>query len=151
MRDLRALNKELGLCATYENHSGRDSVGAPVWDIYELLNDFDPKYYGVCFDIGHATLEGGYAWPLHFQLLRPQLRAVYVKDFAWKQVAHEWKAEWCALGEGMVSQGFFQMLKQSAFAGPIVQHHEYPVGTGAQMVKAMQKDLQTLKGWLASA
>src|SRR2546426_705828 len=98
LRDLRALNQELGLCATYENHSGSDSVGAPVWDIYELLKDFDPRYYGVCFDIGHATLEGGYAWPLHFRLVQPKLRAVYVKAFAWKHTATERMAEWCPLG-----------------------------------------------------
>ena len=148
LRELHAMNKELGLCALYENHSGIDSVGAAVWDMYELLKDFDPKYFGICFDIGHATLEGGEAWPTNFRLIQPFLRSVYVKDFFWKKTGASWKAEWCPLGEGMVSKSFFQLLNISNFSGPIVQHHEYPLGTGREMVNLMKKDLVKLKWWL---
>jgi len=28
------LKQELGLCAGFQNHSGSDNIGAPVWDIY---------------------------------------------------------------------------------------------------------------------
>jgi sugar phosphate isomerase/epimerase len=150
LRDLHALNKELGLCALYENHSGADSVGAAIWDMYELLKDFDPKCFGICFDVGHATIEGGMAWPTNFRLIQPLLRSVYVKDFVWKKTGASWKAEWCPLGEGMVNKSFIQMLKKSSFDGPIVQHHEYPVGAGAEMVNLMKKDLATLKDWLAT-
>jgi sugar phosphate isomerase/epimerase len=151
LRDLHALNKELGLCALYENHSGANSVGAAIWDMYELLKDFDPKHFGICFDVGHATIEGGMAWPTNFRLIQPLLRSVYVKDFVWKKTGTSWKAEWCPLGEGMVNKSFFQSLKKSSFHGPIVQHHEYPVGVGAEMVNLMKKDLATLKEWLAAA
>ena len=148
LRDLLALNKELGLCMAYENHSGVDSVGAAIWDMAELLKDFDPKYSGIFFDIGHATIEGGLAWPTNLRLVQPLVRAVYVKDFTWQKSGGTWKSVWCPLGEGMVSRSFFATLKNSAFTGPIVQHHEYPVGSGAEMIKAMRKDLEVLQGWL---
>ncbi len=150
LRELAALNKELGLCAIYENHSGLESVGAAIWDLHELFHDADPRLFGICFDIGHATIEGGYIWPTNLRLVQPHLRAVYIKDFAWKKAANQWKAEWCPLGEGMVGSNFIQALKNSPFNGPIVQHHEYPVGRGAEMIQLMKKDLATLKGWLAA-
>ena len=149
LRDVVALNKELGLCAGFQNHSGRDNVGAPVWDIYELIKDFDRQQIGVHFDIGHATIEGGNAWRTNTQLMTPLFSAVYVKDFAWQKTGDNWKTQWCPLGQGMISRSFFTTLKKSAFHGPICQHHEYPLGAGRAMIAAMQKDLATLKSWLA--
>lgn len=149
LRDLVALNRELGLCAGFQNHSGSTNVGAPVWDIFELIREFDPKYLGTCFDIGHATIEGGLAWPLHARLMEPFYSVIYVKDFSWKKGARGWEAAWCPLGEGMVRVEFFKRLRKSAFAGPISQHHEYPIGTGQPMIQALKKDLATLNTWLS--
>lgn len=149
LREVVALNQELGLCAGFQNHSGRDYVGAPVWDIYELIKDFDRQQIGVHFDIGHATIEGGNAWRTNARLMTPLFSAVYVKDFAWRKLGESWKSEWCPLGQGMISRSFITTLKKSAFRGPISQHHEYPLGTGKEMITAMQKDLATLKSWLA--
>lgn len=149
LRDLAALNQELGLCAGFQNHSGSDYVGAPVWDIYELIKDLDPRHLGICFDIGHATLEGGTSWPIEARLMEPRYTAVFVKDFLWQKGARGWRAEWCPLGDGMVNRSFFQMLKRSNFSGPISQHHEYAVGTGKEMTQALKKDLRVLEEWLA--
>ncbi|MBI3875946.1 MAG: sugar phosphate isomerase/epimerase [Verrucomicrobia bacterium] len=150
LRDLAALNKELGLQAGFQNHSGADMVGAPVWDIYELIRDLDPKLVGICFDIGHATIEGGYSWPTQARLMEPHLTAVFVKDFIWKKTDKGWAREWCQLGNGAVNKAFFQTLKKSAYAGPISQHHEYPVPADRKAMLAMMKqDLQVLREWLA--
>lgn len=149
LRELLALNRELGLCAVYENHSGRNSVGGPVWDVFEMVRDLDPQFYGICFDIGHATIDGGSAWRTNLRLVQPFLKSIYVKDFNWKKTGSEWKAEWCPLGDGMIDKRFAEMLHKSAFNGPVVQFHEYPVGNGDQMVAAFKKDLATLKRWLA--
>lgn len=150
LRDLAQLNKELGLQGGWQNHSGDRAVGAPVWDIWQLVKDFEPRHMGVCFDIGHATLEGGYSWPIEAKLMEPFYTAVYVKDFSWKKVQKSWRAEWCPLGEGMVSKAFFDRLKKSRYAGPISQHHEYELGDRPRMIAAMRKDLQVLKDWLAA-
>ncbi len=149
LSDLVALNRELGMCAGFQNHSGSNNIGAPVWDIYELIKDFDRKYMGICFDIGHATIEGGLAWPLHARLMEPFYSVVYAKDFVWKKGARGWEVAWCPLGEGMIHADFFKRLKKSTYAGPISQHHEHPIGTGKPMIQALKKDLETLNTWLA--
>ena len=149
LRDLAAMNKELGLQAGFQNHSGRDMVGAPVWDVYSIIKDLDPRLMGVCFDIGHATLEGGYSWPIEARLMEPYFTAVFVKDYLWQKTDKGWKAKWVMLGEGMVDKSFFKWLKTTSYQGPISQHHEYDHGKGREMIAKMQKDLKVLKEWLA--
>lgn len=150
LRDLAVLNKELGMRAGYQNHSGINNIGAPVWDIYELVRDLDPNYMGIHFDIGHATVEGGYAWRLHARLMEPYFGAVYVKDFTWQKKNGGWEADWCPLGKGMISREFIARLPSTRFDGPISQHFEFEYGKGAERITAMKKDLQTLKSWLTS-
>ena len=151
LRDLAALNKELGIQAGFQNHSGANYIGAPIWDVWTMIKDLDPKAMGFCFDIGHATIEGGLAWPTHFRMATPHLTAVFVKDFRWQKTGKDWKAAWCPLGEGMVSRDFFNRLKATNYAGPICQHHEYEWGNETEMRAYFKKDLATLREWLGQA
>lgn len=148
LRNLAQLNRELKLQGSVQNHSGRNYVGAPVWDIWEMLRELDPKFMGVFFDIGHATLEGGYSWPVQAKLMEPFFSVISVKDFAWSKGARGWRAEWCPLGEGMVHRQFFDTLKKSNFHGPITQHFEYEMGTGKEMIAAMKRDCRVLRDWI---
>ena len=152
VRDLAQLNRELNVQGTIQNHSGRNYVGAPVWDIWELLRGMKGREVAVYFDIGHATLEGGYSWPIQARLVEGMLGAVSVKDFVWRKAAggrqNGWRAEWCPVGEGMVDGRFFDWLKKTDFAGPISQHFEYPMGSGREMIAAMKKDLAAVKEWV---
>jgi sugar phosphate isomerase/epimerase len=162
---LADLNAKYSVGAIYHTHSGIGVVGAPIWDLHILLKDFDPKAVGVNYDIGHATVEGGFGgWIDSFNVLGPHLRGVAVKDFLWEKDAKgNWKAEWKPLGEGMVKlTQFFGMLAQSGFNGPLQLHFEYPLG-GADSGKttitmprelvfaAMRRDLQQLRGYLSKA
>lgn len=151
LKDLVAMNKELGVCAGYQNHSGVGYVGAPVWDLHELMKDLPPEQLGVFFDIGHATVEGGNAWQLHARLMEPRFKSVYVKDFSWQKGPKGWSSKWCPLGEGMVSREFFNRLKKSAFAGPISHHLEFELRKGAELRQQLKADLATLKQWLGQA
>ncbi|MBN1999868.1 sugar phosphate isomerase/epimerase [candidate division KSB1 bacterium] len=157
LNDLVALNKELGLCAAYQNHSGTD-IGAAVWDIYELIKDFDNKNIGIAFDIGHATVEGGYAWPVHYKLMQPFTKVVIVKDFKWGKTDNgDWRALWGPLGDGMIDRDFFGKLCADHWENPIIQHFEYSVEGKTEpdkhknLIIAMKKDCQTLKNWLSEA
>lgn len=155
LRSLAQLNGELNLQGTIQNHSGRNYVGGPVWDIWELLRHLDPKQLAAYFDVGHATIEGGYSWPLHARIVEPLLAVVSVKDFKWakgqpnSRRKNPWEAEWCPLGEGMIQPEFFANLKKSSFAGPVSTHFEYDHGSGQQMIRGMKQDLAVLKQWLA--
>lgn len=150
LKDLAALNRELGLQGGWQNHSGSDYVGAPIWDLWTMIKDLDPKNMGICFDIGHATLEGGLSWPIQARLMEPFYVAVFLKDFRWEKTGKGWQPLWCNFGEGTVQKTFLTSLKKSSFNGPLCQHHEYKtLGTGKEMVANMKKDLATLREWLA--
>lgn len=151
LRELAALNKELGLHGGIQNHSGAKYMGAPIWDLYEMLHDLEPKHLGICFDIGHATVEGGLSWPIQARLMEPFFTAVFVKDFFWDKGARGWAPKWGPLGEGQVRKEFFDWLQKSSFSGPLSQHIEYPTGDGPEQVAAMKKDCATLKKWLGAA
>ena len=145
IRDLVAMNRELGLTAVYQNHSGPKSVGAPIWDLQQLFDAYSPKDIGIAFDIRHATVEGGLAWPIHFNLAQPHLGAVYVKDFVWNGL----RPANVPLGQGQVDPQFFKILKQSKFNGPISIHVEYLKEAGiAKNREALRKDLAKVRALL---
>jgi sugar phosphate isomerase/epimerase len=148
-KELAALNKQLGVRGGWQNHSGAKFVGCAVWDLYQIVRDLDPEALGVCFDIGHATLEGGMSWPVEARLLLPWIVCVYVKDFAWERGKKGgFEPKWGPLGQGAVRKEFFDWLKKSGYRGPISQHCEYLEGDGPNEMAAMKKDFDTLKQWL---
>lgn len=148
VKDLVAMNREHGVQAVYQNHSGARYVGASIWDIYSLVREYPVKDIGIAFDIRHATVEGGLSWPTYFNLVRPHLGAVFFKDFLWKGR----RPENVSLGEGKVDPAFGQMLVGADFVGPISLHIEYLRTEGvAANVAALRKDLATLRQWLAAS
>src|SRR5262249_46445082 len=44
LREIAAACQELGLQAGFQNHSGSGRVGAPVWDVFSMIRDLDPRY-----------------------------------------------------------------------------------------------------------
>ena len=154
LKELAALNEELGIIGVYQNHSGTDSVGAPVWDIYEILSSVQSHFLGCHFDIGHATVEGGMAWRINYERIKKYIKAVIVKDFKWSYNEDQYgEPEWCPLGDGMINPKFFELLKNSSFDGPITMHFEYHVpgkdDVRIQNLKeAMTKDCIVLRKWV---
>ena len=146
LKDLAALNRQLGLTGLYQNHSGDKMVGAPLWDIYSLIKEFEPRDIALAYDIRHATVEGGLAWPLNFNLVKSHLGAICVKDFVWENN----KVKNVPLGKGLVDRKFFTMLKETGFSGPISVHVEYMERSKdtKALGAAFKTDLATLKGWL---
>jgi sugar phosphate isomerase/epimerase len=158
---LAALNEKYKVCAIYQNHSGV-RVGASVWDLWVLLKDFDLRWVSADFDVAHATIEGGLGgWVNSTRLMAPFMTAMSIKDFKWgKNTKSRWEPLWCPLGEGMVNfPAYFAMIKEANFSGPVQLHTEYPLGgaeSGAkklridksQVLAAIRKDLDTLKGWM---
>ncbi|HWS01753.1 MAG TPA: TIM barrel protein [Prolixibacteraceae bacterium] len=132
---LARLNEKLGIHGGYQNHSGLH-LGAPVWDLYDLVKDVDPKYLGVQYDIRHAVTEGGYSWILGMKRVEPWIRTICIKDFVWaKDPKRGWRHQNVLLGEGMVK--FDEFLKEYAglkVEAPISIHFEYDLG-GAETGK----------------
>lgn len=126
---LEKLNRNYGIAANYQNHSGT-RVGGPVWDLYLLLKDRDPDYIGVQYDIRHATVEGGVSWPIGMKLLAPWIGTTDIKDFIWSKNAEgKWKIKNVPLGEGMVDfEKYFNLYKTLEIEAPVSIHYEYDLG-----------------------
>ncbi|MFT5091622.1 MAG: sugar phosphate isomerase/epimerase [Porticoccaceae bacterium] len=144
-KDLAAMNKQFGITAVYQNHAGRNYLGAALWDLRRILDGIAVNEIGVAYDIRHATVEAGMSWPVTFHMIRPHIETVYVKDFVWDVT----KPKNVPLGEGRVSADFFQMLKKSDFNGPVSLHEEYLDHRKPELVPthlaAIKKDFATLK------
>lgn len=156
MAKLAKLNEKHNIHGAYQNHSGT-RVGGPVWDIYELIKDLDPRWIGSQYDIRHAVIEGGNSWPLGMDLLIPHIKCVAIKDFYWGKKKGKWAPISCPLGEGMVDfDTYFKLLNQARLDVPISLHFEYDMpgknmelNARKQATKAiMQKDIKTLRSYL---
>lgn len=145
IQDLAAMNRQFGVTAVYQNHAGRNYVGAALWDLRQLLDGIPVSEIGVAYDIRHATAEGGMSWPVTYHMIRPHIETVYVKDFVWDGS----KPRNVPLGEGRVSADFFTMLRRSNFNGPISLHEEYLDHRQPELVPdhlaAIKRDFATLK------
>jgi sugar phosphate isomerase/epimerase len=163
---LADLNAKYKMQAMYHTHSGLRQAGAPIWDLWYIVKDLDPRWIGINYDIGHATVEGGFGgWIDSAHLVRKYMHGVALKDFKWGQNARgKWAPQWCAAGAGMVDYaGFFEILKSQNFHGPVQVHYEYPGFGGAndgkgkleipkeQLVAQMRKDLDHVKKLMTAA
>ena len=144
---LARLNEKLGIHGGYQNHSGLH-VGAPVWDLYDLLKEVNPKYLGVQYDIRHAVTEGGYSWLLGMKRVEPWIRTICIKDFVWgKEAKGGWKHQNVPLGEGMVS--FDDFLKEYSLLkveAPVSLHFEYDLGGAEAGKKTTTMDPEKIYG-----
>jgi sugar phosphate isomerase/epimerase len=163
IRDLATMNRQYGIHGAYQNHAGSSNVGAPLWDLWQMVKDLDRKWMGCQFDIRHATVEGGQAWPINFRLIAPHVITIIAKDFRWVKTGKGWTVENCPLGEGMVDfPYYFRQVRKAQIPGPISLHLEYPLG-GANhgatrltdgekpVLDAMRSDLAILRRWLGEA
>lgn len=126
--DLAKLNQEIGIKAGYHNHSGH-YVGASIWDLHKAMENVMTSHFGSQYDIMHATVEGGENWETGFNLIKPFINTLVIKDFKWGKVDGKWKRLHAPLGEGMVDfKRYFQLLKENNINVPISLHVEYDLG-----------------------
>ncbi len=134
------------IMGVYQNHAGRNLVGASVWDLYRLLEGVPEERVSAVFDVRHATVEAGLAWPLLWRLMRDRTRVVYVKDFRWEGR----KAVNVPLGTGQVDPALLEMVRAEVAPGtPICLHMEYvdhrDPEQQAENMRAIVRDRQTLR------
>ena len=181
MKGLAALNEKCRIAGMYHMHSGPAQVGGPVWDLWTLFRELDPRWIGVNFDIGHATVEGGYGgWMTNFQLVQERTLGIAIKDFYWDRnddkntlvdpydpahsVKRAWVPHWCPPGQGMVNiASFLEKVRATRFSGPVQLHFEYPGLGGAnngdkklsiseqELAHVMKRDLDFLRTAMHSA
>jgi L-ribulose-5-phosphate 3-epimerase len=153
LKDLAALNKQIGIGAIVQNHSpaGHSYLGGDLSELLDLVKDFDPAQIGVAFDIGHALVVHGDDWRQHFEKLESHLKIVYVKDV-------KRPGRWVPFGEGdIAATGYFKLLRELKYNAPVSLHIEFDWTDGGKsktrpaLVKALQDSAGVLRRWLASA
>ena len=152
---LGGMNRELGLHGAYQNHAGTN-LGSYVTDIAYLLGGCDPRWLGCQYDIRHATIEGGTAWPLGLQWLKDHISIIAMKDFAWGMKNGKAVPVNVPMGEGVVDfKRLFELFREYGIHPLVSLHYEYDLGgadKGAREISwprqkvydAMRKDLEFL-------
>ena len=155
LKELAAMNGELGVCGLVQNHSSwsgknRGPAGADLDELYDLVKDFDPRRIAVAFDLGHAIIVHGDAWRPRFEKLKPHIRVVYVKDV-------QRPARFVPFGQGEFGRsGFFPMLAKMNYSAPLSMHVEYewaPPGTKTRsaLVAVLKENRRVLGQWWKGA
>ena len=169
LKELAALNRELGVCALFENHSapgtkvggnqseasarkpsaeGKSSgmAGGDLAELYEIVKDFDPDQIAVAFDLGHAIIMHGDEWHVHFERLKNHIKVAYIKDVGRT-------SRFVPFGQGEFAKNdFFTLLKRMNYRAPISMHIEYAWGpdgkkTRAAMVEMLKGNRRVLGQW----
>jgi sugar phosphate isomerase/epimerase len=146
--ELAEMCKAHRLTALYQNHAGRNYVGAAVWDLRDLLAQVDPQHMAVAFDIRHAALELSQSFQAGYAVIRDKIGAIYVKDFDWvdRQPVN------VPLGQGR-AKPLFDLIRRDGLIGPLSLHMEYTDHNDAAQTEgswqAIESDVATLRRWLA--
>lgn len=143
LHGLAELAGEYSMTAGYHNHSGHDNMGAAMWDLHRVIETVGLDSLGSNFDVGHATVEGGYGvWRINARLMAPCVKMMAVKDFVWEQN----RVKWVPLGKGMVDLvEFFKIFCATGFAGPVSIHVEYKVPSDDAMIEEVRQAVGTLR------
>jgi sugar phosphate isomerase/epimerase len=155
LKDLAAMNGEIGLCALFHNHSSGGNkatgpAGGDLNEMHDIVKDFDPNQIGVAFDLGHALITHGDQWRSHFQRLKDHIRIVYVKDV-------KRPSRFVAFGQGEFGKtGFFRLLAQMNYNAPFSMHIEYDWAspgnkTRAGLVETLKNSRRALEAWWKGA
>lgn len=149
LRDVVQMSGEIGILPCYQNHSGAGFAGAAIWDVAYLMRDFRADQLAWCFDIMHATIEGGLSWPAEVALVRDRLGVAYFKDFQWAERG----IKVCPLGEGRVDSTYLRSLNTGGYRGPFSVHVEYLKGNPKDpeflklAIESARRDLGVFKKW----
>ncbi len=169
LKDLAALNRELGVCALFENHSAPGTkvggtqpeasarnpspgskssgmAGGDLGELYEIVKDFDPDQIAVAFDLGHAIIMHGDEWQAHFERLKSHIKVAYIKDVGRT-------SRFVPFGQGEFAKtDFFTLLKRMNYRAPISMHIEYNWAadgekTRAAMVEMLKSNRRVMGQW----
>jgi len=148
LRGIEPVCRESGIRAGFQTHS-QNYLGASVPHILRMIEDCDPQWVGVYYDIGHAAVEGGHAaWRMNLDDVSERLFMLAVKDM--KLVRREvksvrysgWRGEVVPFGDGLVDwKEFAACIKQLKFDGPCSFHSEYEVSMD-KVIEQTRKDME---------
>ena len=156
LKELAALNRELGVCALFQNHSASKgkyggAAGSDLAELYEIVKDFDPQQIGVAFDLGHAIITHGDEWVPFFDKLKPHIQVAYIKDV-------QRPARFVHFGQGEFARtDIFRRLKAMNYQAPLSIHIEFDWTDGGKrktkeaLIEALAETGRVVREWVAGA
>ena len=82
---LAKLNEKYGMKAMYHNYSGAGTVGNMIFDLLDVLQNFDPRWVSFHYDTGHAVEAGANGtWELGLRAANAYVGGVSFKDYVLK-------------------------------------------------------------------
>jgi sugar phosphate isomerase/epimerase len=146
-RQLADLCRDVGIKALYQNHAGARYLGAAIWDLRQVLHDIAPDKIAVAIDLCHTNHELSESWPAAYRAIKPQIGAVFVKDFEWV----DGKGVTVPLGSGR-ARPLWEQLVKDGFNGPLSLHMEHidhrPEELLERRWQATVADVKILKEWM---
>jgi len=153
LKDLAAMNKELGVQSLYQIHSGYQYAGSLSWDAAIMFEKIDPDHAAVAFDLRHVRGETGKSFEMALANLRPHIRSIYVKDGIWGGERTNQQKN-VPLDTGFVDKATFDKVRKGLGVMPLSLHMEwgksqlYPKDEAMEAMKFIARDAKTLKSWL---
>ncbi len=151
-KEFAAANKEIGIQALYQTHAMPQMAGSACWDLDLILDDIDPRYFGIAFDTRHVMVEQGLSWPNAIKLLAPRIAALCLKDFRWVGD----NPIGVPLGQGNVKKKIVdEVLATHGGTLPMCIHIEHrkleaiPFNNRHDIVEAFKADKRALENWLS--
>jgi sugar phosphate isomerase/epimerase len=125
-----------------------------------LLAGFDPAHVGAYPDPGNQVVQDGREdWRFTFDILRPWLCCVGVKNGGWfpAEIAptgqRRWQSDWLGLPDGMVPwDDIVAHLVESGYAGLLSfhSHYEVPLPQAIEQTRLDLRFIRAIEGHLAS-
>lgn len=153
LKEIEAMNREIGVQALYQIHAGAKYAGSLAWDAAMMFDGVDPDHAAIAFDLRHIRAGSGLSFETALAAMRKHVRAIYVKDAKWGGERSD-KIKNVPLDTGMVSQKTFQAVKKDHSPMPLSLHMEwgkssiYPKNEVMEAVKNIARDAKVLKSWL---
>lgn len=152
LKDLEPVLKASKVKAGLHTHSGT-FMGLNANYVWRLIEDRDPEVYGVYYDTGHETLEGGAGgWAMDLDLVQDRIFMVAVKCMNWFRLgnpddkARGWTWRTVPLETGMADIGaMLGILKAMGYDGVYSLHSEYQGPASWRSLKTGEVIEQTRK------
>lgn len=153
LKELAAMNEELGVQSLYQIHSGYKYAGAMSWDAAMMFDGIDPDHAAIAYDLRHFRTDSGLSWKTALATVKKHIRSIYVKDAVWEGERSN-KLKNVPLDTGFVDKETFDAVRKGHEAMPLSLHMEwgktqlYPKEEVMEAVKFIERDVKTLKTWL---
>ena len=153
LREIEAMNREIGVQALYQIHAGAKYAGSLAWDAAMMFEKVDPDHAAIAFDLRHVKAGAGLSYPTALAAMKKHVRSIFVKDARWGGDRTA-SIQNVPLDTGIVNQNIFDDVRKGQAPMPLSLHMEwgkspiYPKETVMEAVANIARDVKILKSWL---